>query len=112
MEILFKNDRLKRDCTEDRWMRRAWGSNRAKVLRRRLDQLRAADNLEHLRLAFHRRCHELDGDRAEQVSLDLDGGYRVLLLVADNPVPRKSDGGLDWSRVTAVRVMAVEDPHA
>ena len=112
MDILFKNERLERDCTEDRWMRRAWGANRTKILRRRLDQLRAAENLEHLRLAFHRRCHELEGDRSEQVSLDLDGGYRLLLAVAENPVPRKPDGGLDWRRIAAVRVLAVENTHA
>ncbi len=111
MEIIFKNARLRRDCTEDRWMRRAWGANRTRVLRRRLDQLRAAENLEHLKLAFHRRCHELEGNRAGQVSLDLDGGYRLLLEAAGNPIPQKSDGGLDWPRITAVRILAVEDTH-
>lgn len=111
MEILFKNENLKRDCTEDRWMRRAWGSNRSQVLRRRLDQLRASDSLEQMKLV-HRRCHELKGDRAGQVSLDLDGGYRLLLESAADPPPRKPDGGLDWSRVTAVRIIAVEDTHA
>ena len=110
MEILFKDDRLRRDCTIERWMQRAWGANRARILRRRLDQLRAADNLEHIRLV-HGRTHELDGNRAGHVSLDLDGGHRLLVTPASNPTPRKADGGLDWTRVTAIRVVAVEDTH-
>jgi proteic killer suppression protein len=112
MEILFENERLKRDCTQDRWMQRAHGSNRTRVLRRRLDQIRAAGNLEIFRSLFHRRSHELKVDRAGQVSLDLDGAYRLIIAPAENPVPRKPDGGLDWPRITAIRIMAVEDTHA
>lgn len=111
MDIVFASDRLRRDCTQDRWMRRAWGAARTGALRRRLDQLAAAQNLEHFRLALHRRCHELKANRAGMLSIDLDGGHRLLIEPALNPRPLKSDGGLDWQRVTAIRVMAVEDTH-
>ena len=110
MEILFKDERLRRDCTIERWMQRAWGANRVRILRRRLDQLRAAENLDQVRLV-HRRTHELDGDHAGEISLDLDGGYRLLVVPADNPTPRTADGGLEWTRVTAIRVVGVEDTH-
>ena len=91
-------------------MQLAWGANRAKVLRRRLDQLAAADNLEILG-RVHGRTHELKGKRAGQLSLDLDGGHRLIVEPANDPVPRKADGGLDWPKITAVRVLAVEDTH-
>ena len=110
METLFKNEALRRDCCEARWMQRAWGEKRSKVLRRRLDQMAAAENLEQLRLV-HSGTHELKGDRAGQISLDLDGGYRLLIEPANDPIPLKSDGGLDWRLITAVRVLAVEDVH-
>ena len=111
MEILFANERLHRDCTQDRWMIRAWGALRSKPLRRRLDQLRAAENLEHFRLAFHRRCHELKADRRGQLSIDLDGPNRLLIEPAENPCPIRADGGLDWTRIAAIRVIAVENTH-
>ena len=110
MEVVFKTERLRRDCCESKRMQRAWGANRSKILRRRLDQIAAADTLEILRLV-HRRTHELNGDRAGMISLDLDGGNRLLIEPAHTPPPCKPDGGLDWTRVTAVRVMAVEDTH-
>lgn len=111
MDILFRTDSLRRDCTEDKRMQRAWGADRSKVLRRRLDQLRAAENLEHFRLAFHRRCHELKANHAGCLSIDLDGGHRLLIEPQSNPRPTKPDGGLDWPRITAIRVMAVENTH-
>ena len=54
---------------------------------------------------------ELTGDRVGQLSLRLAGGLRLLFEVADDPIPRKSDGGLDWRVVRSVRVMGVEDYH-
>lgn len=110
MEIVFKTIRLCRDCTVARWMQRAWGSRRSHEIRRRLDQLHAVENLEQMR-AVHPRIHELRGDRANLISLDLDGSWRLLIEPADNPSPRNDDGGLEWSQITAVRVMAVEDTH-
>ncbi len=111
MLIVFVSERLCRDCTQNRWMQRAWGSQRSQALRRRLDQLHAAENLEHFRLAFHRRCHELKADRRGTISIDLDGPNRLLIEPAESPKPTKPDGGLDWSRVTAIRVVAVENTH-
>ena len=110
VEITFKTIRLRRDCTVAKWMQRAWGSRRSQEVRRRLDQLHAAENLEQMR-AVHPRIHELKGNRADLISLDLDGSWRLLIEPADNPPPRKDDGGLDWSQITAVRVVAVEDTH-
>src|SRR5436309_1683807 len=100
MEIAFKTERLKRDCTEDRWMRRALGANRSKILRRRLDQVHAAETLADLRLV-HPRTHGLSGDHAGQISLDLDGAYRLLIEPVDTASAMLADGGLDWALITA-----------
>lgn len=91
-------------------MVRTFGTNRAKILRRRLDQLRAADHLEVLRF-LPGRCHELSGDHKGHLSLDLDGPYRLIIEPAHERKPEKEDGSLDWSAVTVVRVLGVEDTH-
>lgn len=83
---------------------------RAKLIRRRLDDLRAAANLEVMR-NLPGRCHELKGDRAGQLSLDLDGPYRLIFCPEHDPVPIKNDGGLDWSQVTTVVMIEVVDTH-
>lgn len=41
----------------------------------------------------------------------LDHPYRLIFESADEPIPTKSDGGIDWTKVTAVRILGVEDTH-
>ena len=55
--------------------------------------------------------HELHGDRDGQLSVDLDHPYRLIIQPANNPIPTKPDGGLDWARVTAILVVEVADTH-
>jgi proteic killer suppression protein len=57
------------------------------------------------------RCHELRGKSPAELSLDLDGPYRLIFEPADDPVPVKDDGGLDWTKVQGVTVLRVEDTH-
>lgn len=80
------------------------------MLRRRLDTLVAVDDLEMMR-ELPGRTHELKGSRQGQLSIDLDGPYRLIFEPAHNPVPQKEDSGLDWSQVTAIRILDVEDTH-
>lgn len=57
------------------------------------------------------RCHELTGDRKGTLSLNLDGPFRLILRPAHEPLPLRPDGGLDWSAVTAVEIVGIEDTH-
>jgi len=111
MDIIFQTTKLKKDCTSIKRAQKRWGSKGGQLVLRRLDDLRAAETLEVMRLPGLGRCHELHGDRAGQLSLDLDHPYRLLFQPADDPVPRKPDGGLDWPRVTVVRILGVVDIH-
>ena len=110
MDILFRDKHLKEVCNEYRLLRRRYGDPMAKAIRRRLHDLQAASTLETMRtLPGH--CHELKGDRAAQISIDLRGQYRLLFTPAHNPLPTKADGGLDWTQVTAARIIEVRDTH-
>ena len=55
--------------------------------------------------------HPLTGDRAGQYSVDLDGGRRLLFEPAHEVCPIKEDGGIDWARVTEVRIILIGDYH-
>ena len=110
MDILFKNDKMRGEFNDSRLLIKRHGEPRAKLIRRRLDDLRAAEVLDDLRYAPG-RCHELKGDRDEQLSLDLDGPYRLVFEIARNPVPRKPDGGLDWKGIGIIRILEVTNTH-
>jgi len=111
VDILFQDRKLEKVCNNQSLLIRKYGPLRAKLLRRRLDEFRAADNLEVLRSLPQVRCHELKGNREGTLAVDLDHPYRLIFESANNPIPRKSDGGLDWTKVTAIRVLTVEDYH-
>lgn len=72
--------------------------------------MRAAANLGVLR-TLPGRCHELKGNRAGQLSIDLVHPHRLILVPSGNPRPEKEDGGLDWDKVTAVTIVGIEDTH-
>lgn len=92
-------------------MVKSHGDQRAKLLKQRLAELAAANMLGDLRSLPQARCHELKGSRKGQLSVDLDHPYRLIFEPAHNPVPRKSDGGLDWTKVTEIRILGMEDTH-
>ena len=111
MEITFASTKLEKECNQEKLLVRRYGPERAKLIRRRLDEIRAADSLEVLGRLPQARCHELKADRAGQISVDLRHQYRLLFEPANKPIPRKPDGGLDWAKITAVRILEVEDTH-
>ncbi len=110
MEIIFRNAKVRKLCTNSSVAARKLGSVNARRLRQRLDDLHAADSLEVMRV-LPGRCHELEADRAGQLSLDLEHPQRLVFEPAANPAPSKPDGGLDWSEVTAVRILEITDTH-
>jgi len=110
VEIVFRSEKFREECNCQNLLVRRHGAHRAKKIRRRLDDLRAATVLEDLRL-LPGRCHELTGNRSGQLSLDLDHPNRLILEPASNPIPQKADGGLDWTKITAIVIVGVEDTH-
>ena len=111
MDILFQDQKLAKSCNDGTLLVQKYGPICAKLLSRRLDEFSAADNLEVLRSLPQVKCHELKGDRAGTLAVALKHPYRLIFEPANNPIPRKPDGGLDWIGVTVIRVLTVEDYH-
>lgn len=43
-----------------------------------------------------------------------DNGKRILTRltqIAAAETPRKPDGGLDWAKITRVKILRIDDPH-
>lgn len=110
MIILFASKDLEETCNDSKKRTRKHGPERAKRLQRRLDELRAAESLEMMR-NLPGRCHEHRGQSPPVLTIDLDGPHRLYFEAANDPVPLKEDGGLDWSKVTIIRITGIGDPH-
>ena len=110
MDILFQSEKDRKLFEDDKALRRAFGPKCAKKIRHRLDDLRDAPDLVVMS-KLPGRLHPLTGDRAGQLSLDVEHPLRLLFICVDEPVPVKDDGSLDWAKVGRVRIVGVEDTH-
>lgn len=113
MDLTFATTKLRKEMNEAKAMSRAYGPRRAKRLQIVLTSLRAATTLAVFAPPYSppHRCHELTGNLKGILSMDLVHPYRLLFEVANHPVPSRAEGGLDWSQVTAITIIKVENTH-
>jgi proteic killer suppression protein len=108
VEIQFRDSKLEKLCLSFRDADRQLGSNSAKKLRARLADLEAVNCVSEL---IAGRPHPLSGDRDGEFAVDLSGGSRLVFEPSDESIPRKEDGGIDWSAVESVRIIFIGDYH-
>ncbi len=114
MDISFKTTKLEKEFNEGKQLEKVHGVIRAKKIRIRLTEFRAAICLNDFwpPKSPPSRCHELTkGERKGQLSVDLDHPYRLIFVPNHEPLPNKPDSGLDWEQVTAIKIIGVEDTH-
>jgi proteic killer suppression protein len=111
MQVFFRSKKLQKICSSAKEIQKAFGTARARKLQQRLLELSAAENLSQISRLPPSRCHEMTSDRQGQLSVDLDHPYRLFFIPANDPVPFRDDGGLDWSAVTEIEIIGIEDPH-
>ena len=80
-------------------------------LKQRMMELSAADTLSDISHLPPPRCHELTGKDAGTFSVDLEHPYRLLFIPANDPVPLRSDGGIDRTQVTEIEIIEIRDTH-
>ncbi len=83
----------------------------AKAIMRRLAVLKNAKTLSDVPSTKPERRHQLKGDRIGQYAVDLVQPKRLIFKPDHDPVPRRTDGGIDTDRVSAVTLVEVGDYH-
>lgn len=111
MRIYFKTKKLQKTCSESKEAIKRLGVRGGTKLQQRLMELNAARTLTDISHLPPPRCHELVGNRAKQLSVDLEHPYRLIFIVADEPYPEKENGELDWSQVTEIEIIDIVDTH-
>ena len=108
MEISFETERAAKLFNSKAALDKKYGDECGKRIRQRLQQLEAVDTLEDMVFG---RPHELKGDMAGEVSLDLVHPLRLIIRPTDQPPPTKPDGGLDRTKVKRVTIAEITDTH-
>ncbi|MBA5249166.1 MAG: killer suppression protein HigA [Gammaproteobacteria bacterium] len=84
------------------------GSKCAKKLQKTLMRLNAINELGGTSFG---NPHPLKGNKKDQFSISLDGGYR-LVFKALEPIPKAKDGSTDWQKVKKINIIFIGDYHA
>lgn len=111
MDITYRTRELWRLCNTEKEMTRRLGAANAKTLQLRMVQLAGAEHLGQMKAMPGARLHQLTGDRAGQFAVSLRGPMRLVLVPDHDPVPRRPDGGVDVTQITAITIIEVEDYH-
>ena len=83
----------------------------ADKIQQRFAELQAAETLADMRALPGARCHELKGNLAGQLAVDLVHPDRLVFSPDHDPRPELPDGGLDWHQVTKIVVIGIGDYH-
>jgi len=111
MKVEFATRKLQKACEDVRRLSLRWGPQLGPRVGRRLQELAAFETLEDVPTSPPFRRHQLAADRDEQFAVNLDGKMRLVFDTANDPVPRRADGGIDLGLVTAIRILEVVDYH-
>jgi len=105
------NERLRRTFNTEKRLRHGYAKAGLKTIQERMADLRAAETLDVMKY-LPGNCEELRHTEGHVLSLRLDGPWRLLFEPYHNPVPQHPGGNLDWTRVTRIRILGIEDYHA
>jgi hypothetical protein len=107
LNLAFATKALRSLCETKSIAERKLGAKAAARLRRRLADLRAAESAAEI-VAIG--LVQLPQPPSTQFYFDL-GGAMLVVEVNHQKEPTADSGGIDWARVTRVKVMKVEGPH-
>lgn len=111
MEITFAKSKLQKLCNSALKLRGEYGPRMAGLIQQRLAELADAETLDEMRHIVGARCHELTENFKGYLAVDLVHPDRLVFEPADEPVPRKDDGGLDWTRVKHIQIFGIGNYH-
>ena len=111
MDIVFKDKKTKKVFSSDKLLKKEYGIQNAKAIRRRMTVLQSANNLELVPKIKPERCHPLSGNKDGQFAVDVKHPFRLVFEIEQEPIPLKSDKGVDLSKVTSIKILKIEDYH-
>lgn len=111
MKLTIPNRKLSKRLLDPVETVKNYGLPIAKRINQRLQEFEAAENLEVIRSFPAANCHELTGQSAGRLAVDISANYRLIIQPAEDPPPLKADGGLDWSAVTEILILEIVDYH-
>jgi len=78
LEISYKNNKIKKVCTDAKASDRTYGKEMSEKIQMRIDEIAAVDTVEEMIKYRIGRCHPLTNNRKGQYAVDLVHPYRLV----------------------------------
>lgn len=86
MDITYKNQRIKKVCTNAKVADREYGTQMSERIHMRIDEIKAANTVEEMIQFRIGRCHPLKQNRKGQYAVDLVHPYRLVFTKHGNEI--------------------------
>lgn len=107
LELAFDTELLRTTGESETHAKRELGARVAETLKHRLADLRAATSVKDLVAGGPRELH----GSGDLMAVDLCDGYRIVFCANHPNDPMTGTGGLDWARVSRIKIMRIEMGH-
>jgi len=102
---------LKKILNSEKELVKAYGAERATIIKRRMVFLKATGSLSRVPVTPPYYRHQLKGNYKGFFAVNVKHPYRLIFRPVNNPLPVLTDGGLDLTRVTNIEIIGVKDYH-
>jgi len=110
VNIIFKNTKIEKIFNSKKLLQKEYGEQAKKIMIR-MAVLKSAPNLAAVPVTKPDRRHELSGKKKGSFAVDLKHPFRRVFEPMEDPVPNKEDRGIDMEKITAIKILTVEDYH-
>ncbi len=111
MNITFKTRKLEKVLNQEERLNKEFGADKARRIQWRMAVLSNAPTLLHVPYQKPERRHQLSGKQKEEFAVDVSKNYRLVFTPNHDPIPTQDDGGYDLDKITAIKILRVEDYH-
>jgi proteic killer suppression protein len=108
--INFSDNKLEKLINDLKSLQKEYGQIGAKIVRRRLDDLRASTTLADIR-HLPGKYHELKENRKGQIAAHLEEPKRLIFVPDHDPVPLTENGAMDWKAINSIKIIEIIDYH-
>jgi len=110
VDISFRSKKLANILNSESLLKREYGVN-APVIKVRLATLEAVECLAEVPTTPPERRHLLTGKFTGCYAVDLRHPWRLVFQPAEDPPPKKRDGGHDLQKITSIVILDILDYH-
>jgi plasmid maintenance system killer protein len=106
MKISYRNKKLGKTVKDATAIKQNYGAN-AKKINQRTEELKSAPTLHDIHKMPQARCHELTNNRKGQLAVTISANERIIFIPDNEPIPYKEDGGIDWKKITRIKILEI-----